>query len=624
MSTQTLERPSPNIFGDPSAFFAAAKNAVDPRPIITPDLTMEQMGQAHELALRVGAAWIAPELIDPNPFQPRRSFPEKEIEELADSISEDGILNRPKVRPHPTDPGRFQMVDGERRKRAVAWLNDDGERRFGPLPCTVEKVADEDMLKLALDADALHKHFNPIERAWGYAKLEEMGWTQERIGQRYGIGQSAVSNFVRMLKLPDESTPVAVVGREVQWNNVQALIATGRLDAAHGIALCGVADDPEACRDFAQKAVEGEWTQKALVEELKAYRDEKERERQPALIEAEESSDEEDESTPISNQEDSATSELIGTKNTAREIADDLEGRPDLLTTLFQRWLDVRPDNEERAILCAVGDGYIVFESDAKFLNNEMGCALRTFKHKGLDRDVQYCVLHRRDEFVYGETFLRAGVKAFTLEKDESAKFLNREASTSLPESSAEKSSASEASSPTLPAAEQKTPAAKKDGFEAGAGVQWLDGNSHAKTGKIAEVGKAIYWVQPTGTSGASKRKEFKKKNCILRPWDGKSVPTVSKANATPAPSTNSTAKATDEKAKSTPAASTPAPAKAEPRKAPEGFTPTFAPTDAMFECEDAGLSVVDVYTAAKRLIALAAMRSISVDEYLTALETEE
>ena len=232
---------------------------------------------------------IDPEMIDPNPYQPRRDFDMADIAALAESIGF-RLLNTPTVRPHPDQtkfPGRFQVVDGERRKRAIQYRNSKPETYYGAMECIIHHISDHEMLNMALDADVQHKHFNPIERARGFANLLAMGDAQDEIGRRYNLSQSAVSNQIRLLKLPDADTPSTFVARETHWNDVQALVAHGDLSQAHGIELCSLADDPEAARNFAHKAVEGGWTQKALNDEIRAYQEQQAREQTPGLFEPE-------------------------------------------------------------------------------------------------------------------------------------------------------------------------------------------------------------------------------------------------------------------------------------------------------------------------------------------------
>ena len=169
--------------------------------------------------------------VKPNPDQPRKDFSEAELEELADSIRECGILQPLVVRPHE---GAYQIVAGERRYQAA--------RRAGlaTVPCVIREVDDADVMQLALVENLQREDLNPLEAAFGYRSLmEEGGLTQEEVGKAVGKSRPAVSNTLRLLELPDE---------------VQQLLRDGALSAGHARAILRVEGDDPRCA-LARKVV---------------------------------------------------------------------------------------------------------------------------------------------------------------------------------------------------------------------------------------------------------------------------------------------------------------------------------------------------------------------------------
>ncbi len=156
--------------------------------------------------------------IMPSPFNPRRSFDQAGLEELADSLRSHGMLEPVAVRLTPySDPtAPYELILGERRWRAarIAGLDE--------IPAMVRDVDDRTLLTLALEENLQRSDLNPIERAEGFRHLAELGQTQAEIAQQVGISQPRVANALRLLRLP---------------NDVQDLISKGDLSAAHGEAL---------------------------------------------------------------------------------------------------------------------------------------------------------------------------------------------------------------------------------------------------------------------------------------------------------------------------------------------------------------------------------------------------
>ncbi len=135
--------------------------------------------------------------IDPNPYQPRSDFDGESLEELAESIRELGVIQPITVRPAGRD--RFELISGERRLRAA--------RRAGlqDIPAYIRQADTEAMLEMALVENVQRKDLNPIEIAMGYQRLiEECALTHEDLSRKVGKSRSAISNTLRLLKLPAE------------------------------------------------------------------------------------------------------------------------------------------------------------------------------------------------------------------------------------------------------------------------------------------------------------------------------------------------------------------------------------------------------------------------------------
>ena len=175
----------------------------------------------------------------PNPFQPRRSFSDQELDELAASIRENGLLQPLVVRPAPGAPDRFELVAGERRLRAISRLG------WEDVPVLVREAPDETLLVLALVENLQREALNPIEEAEGYRSLvDRFGMSQTDIARAMGKDRSTVANFLRLLNLPP---------------SVRKLVESGALSMGHARALLSVEDAVRA-GDLARKAVREGWS----------------------------------------------------------------------------------------------------------------------------------------------------------------------------------------------------------------------------------------------------------------------------------------------------------------------------------------------------------------------------
>ena len=173
------------------------------------------------------------DLIEPNNFQPRTSFDEERLEQLAQSIKANGIIQPLLVRRLSTD--RYQLVAGERRWRAA--------QRAGlhRVPCVVKEIPEDKMLELALIENIQRQELNAIEEAHAYKRLiETLGLTQEMVAQRVGRDRTFITNYLRLLRLPDD---------------IQRMVEAEQLSMGHARALLGV-DEPEIQRKLAKEVSE--------------------------------------------------------------------------------------------------------------------------------------------------------------------------------------------------------------------------------------------------------------------------------------------------------------------------------------------------------------------------------
>ena len=207
---------------------------------VTSDYPVDTPGRRHSAdgdgGLRpVDGAYfeeVAIDSIAPNPRQPRLTFDEEALEELAASIAEVGLLQPVVVR--KLGPGRYELVMGERRMRA--------SQRAGLeyIPAIVRETSDNDMLRDALIENLHRAQLDPLEEAAAYKQLlDDFGATHEQLAQRIGRSRPHISNTLRLLGLPP---------------TVQRRIAAGVLSAGHARALLGL-DSPLAQERLAQRIV---------------------------------------------------------------------------------------------------------------------------------------------------------------------------------------------------------------------------------------------------------------------------------------------------------------------------------------------------------------------------------
>jgi ParB family chromosome partitioning protein len=155
--------------------------------------------------------------IEANPFQPRTIFEEESLEELAQSIKLQGIIQPLTVRKIGYD--RYQLIAGERRLKAA------GIAGLKAVPCYLRVANDEQMLELALIENIHRKDLNAIEIAISYQRLiDELNLSQEDVSQKVGKDRATISNYIRLLKLPAE-VQYALRHEQISMGHARALIS---------------------------------------------------------------------------------------------------------------------------------------------------------------------------------------------------------------------------------------------------------------------------------------------------------------------------------------------------------------------------------------------------------------
>jgi len=176
------------------------------------------------------------DLIRPGEQQPRNTFDEAKLQELAQSIRATGIIQPLLVRRRG---GLFELVAGERRWRAAQMAG------LTRVPAIVREIPDENLLELALIENIQRQELNAIEEANAYRRLiESLGLTQEEVAKRVGRDRTFITNYLRILKLPNE---------------IQSLLEQEKLTFGHARALLGITD-PQMQRRLAQRIHKHNWS----------------------------------------------------------------------------------------------------------------------------------------------------------------------------------------------------------------------------------------------------------------------------------------------------------------------------------------------------------------------------
>lgn len=188
-----------------------------------------------DAGIETGQQTIPIDAIRPSPLNPRRAFAETELEELAGSIREKGLVQPIIVRPIDGAGTAFEIVAGERRWRAAQ------RAALHEIPAIVRSLSDQESLELAIIENVQRTDLNAIEEALGYRQLiASFKYKQEELATVLGKSRSHLANMLRLLKLPD---------------GVQELVRSGRLSAGHARALVGRPDAEAVARQIVEQGL---------------------------------------------------------------------------------------------------------------------------------------------------------------------------------------------------------------------------------------------------------------------------------------------------------------------------------------------------------------------------------
>ncbi|SFJ48914.1 chromosome partitioning protein, ParB family [Desulfomicrobium apsheronum] len=228
-------------------------------------MTMKKRGLGRGLDVLIKSRNVEPEheaeivtldinALEPNIHQPRHHFDQAALEELAASIKNQGLIQPVLVRPLPT-PGHYELVAGERRWRACRMAGLD------TIDCIVRRLDDHESMAIALIENLQREDLNPIEEARALGQIKEhFRITQEELADKIGKSRPAVTNSLRLLKLPEK---------------VQNLLETNTLSAGHARALLGL-DDPESMILLAEKILQRNLNVRATEELVKKIKNQDE------------------------------------------------------------------------------------------------------------------------------------------------------------------------------------------------------------------------------------------------------------------------------------------------------------------------------------------------------------
>jgi ParB family transcriptional regulator, chromosome partitioning protein len=208
-------------------------------PKLVPPVSGGAPGETAAPPSEGGVRQIPVELIQPNPYQPRRAFHADRLDELAASIRASGVVQPILVRPAGE---RFEIVAGERRWRASRAAG------LATIPAIVQEIGNDRLLEVALIENIQREDLNAIETALAFEQLShDFGLTHEQIAQRTGKDRATITNFLRLLKLASE---------------VQVMVGEGALTMGHAKVLVGLEADVQ--RKIAHRIVEQGLTVRAV------------------------------------------------------------------------------------------------------------------------------------------------------------------------------------------------------------------------------------------------------------------------------------------------------------------------------------------------------------------------
>ncbi|MBR0224284.1 MAG: ParB/RepB/Spo0J family partition protein [Bacteroidales bacterium] len=185
--------------------------------------------------------------IVPNPWQPREDFDQEALEELAASIRTLGIIQPLTLR--QTGPDSYQIISGERRYRAARIAG------LSAVPAYIRQADDAAMLEMAIVENIQREDLDAIETALSFQRLiDECRLTQEAMALRVGKKRATITNYLRLLKLPDE---------------IQKALKTGKISVGHAKVLLGI-ESPAQQRKLFESTVHGDWSVRQLEQKVKS------------------------------------------------------------------------------------------------------------------------------------------------------------------------------------------------------------------------------------------------------------------------------------------------------------------------------------------------------------------
>jgi len=201
--------------------------------------------------------------IEANPYQPRRDFEADALQELAESITRQGIIQPVTVR--KLDSGRYQLISGERRLRAAQMAG------LQTIPAFIRIARDNQMLEMALVENIQRENLNPIEVAISYQRLmDECSLTQEKLSEQVGKKRATIANYVRLLKLPAE-IQVALRDDQITMGHARALIGVENKELQLSI-LTQISENGLSVRDVEEMTREATQQEEPKTKGKKAER----------------------------------------------------------------------------------------------------------------------------------------------------------------------------------------------------------------------------------------------------------------------------------------------------------------------------------------------------------------
>ena len=194
-----------------------------------------------------GVTQIPLDLIDPNPLQPRHRFDPAGLQQLAESIRVTGVIQPVLLRASVTQPGRHELIAGERRFRAAKLAEQPS------IPALIRPYSDQEALEIALTENLLREDLNALEIAHAYQGLQsQFSLSHDEIADRLGVSRVSVTNTLRLLKLPQE---------------IQQMLENGELTAGHARALLSL-EEPAAQLDLAKSIRDGKLSVRQIEQQV--------------------------------------------------------------------------------------------------------------------------------------------------------------------------------------------------------------------------------------------------------------------------------------------------------------------------------------------------------------------